>query len=41
MSRSIRTVILNGSLARPSKTRGLLDAIHAQLHTQLPLETVY
>lgn len=41
MSRSIRTVILNGSLARPSKTRGLLDAIHAQLHTQLPLEKVH
>ena len=41
MSRPIRTVILNGSLARPSKTRGLLDAIHAQLHTQLPLETVH
>lgn len=42
--RSIRTVILNGSLARPSKTRSLLDALHAQLHTQLhtqlPLETL-
>ena len=39
--RSIRTVILNGSLARPSKTRSLLDALHAQLHTQLPLETLH
>ncbi len=35
--RSIRTVILNGSLARPSKTRSLLDT----LHTQLPLETLH
>lgn len=41
MSRSIRTVVLNGSLARPSKTRALLDAIHTQLHAQLPLETVH
>lgn len=39
--RSIRTVILNGSLARPSKTRSLLDTLHAQLHTQLPLETLH
>lgn len=39
--RSIRTVILNGSLARPSKTRSLLDALHAQLHAQLPLETLH
>lgn len=39
--RSIRTVILNGSLARPSKTRSLLDALHAQLPTQLPLETLH
>lgn len=41
MPRSIRTVILNGSLARPSKTRALLDALHAQLHQQLPLETLH
>lgn len=39
--RSIRTVILNGSLARPSKTRSLLDTLHAQLHTQLALETLH
>ena len=41
MQRSIRTVILNGSLSRPSKTRLLLDAIHAQLHQKLPLETLH
>lgn len=41
MSHSIRTVILNGSLARPSKTRVLLDAMHAQLHPALPLETLH
>ena len=38
---SIRTVILNGSLARPSKTRVLLDALHAQLHSQVALETLH
>lgn len=41
MHRSLRTVILNGSLGRPSKTRTLLDAIHAQLQLQLPLESVH
>lgn len=41
MPHSLRTVILNGSLARPSKTRALLDAVHAQMHMQLPLETLH
>lgn len=38
MSRSLKTVIVNGSLSRPSRTRVLLDALHARLGQELPLQ---
>lgn len=38
-SHSLHTVIINGSLSRPSKTRTLLDAIQRQLSAQLSLQT--
>ena len=38
MSRSLKTVIVNGSLSRPSRTRVLLDALHARLGQELLLQ---
>jgi FMN reductase len=38
MSRSLKTVIVNGSLSRPSRTRVLLDALQARLGQELPLQ---
>jgi len=38
MSRILKTVIVNGSLSRPSRTRVLLDALHERLAEQLPLK---
>jgi len=38
MSRTLKTVIVNGSLGRPSRTRSLLDALHQRLGQELPLE---
>lgn len=39
MSRVLKTVIVNGSLGKPSRTRSLLDALHAQLAVQLAEHT--
>lgn len=41
MNRLLRTVVVNGSLSRPSKTRALLDAVHVQLQAHLSLQTQY
>jgi FMN reductase len=38
MSRSLKTVIVNGSLSRPSRTRVQLDALQARLGQELPLQ---
>lgn len=39
MSRTIKTVIVNGSLSKPSRTRVLLDALHARLADEIALDT--
>lgn len=39
MSQPLKTVVLNGSLQRPSRTRVLLDALHDRLSDELSLDT--
>lgn len=41
MPRALKTVIVNGSLSRPSRTRVLLQALHERLAEQHPLHVQY
>ncbi|SHF13259.1 FMN reductase [Lampropedia hyalina DSM 16112] len=41
MSHSLRTVVLNGSLHKPSRTQVLLHSVHGALNEYLPLETQF